>query len=269
MEQRITEDYYNTATKKAESAEYLPSEINGFYKTEINGKLKQLNLLVENHGSLKSEIEAMKKWINIIVKIFYKIDQGKKYDINIIQNRLDIKLPEEINVFYKYVGNYKELLTGTEEGIILSPENLYIQDGNIIFYKHKKTVLSISLDKRQILVYNKKQWYYEKEQWSFCKFITIQLLTNALNKMPCKIIGKSKKSSMISLEARKNIAKKLTGILTKWDYFYDHTFILFYNIGGDLAIFMSNGFNSKLEIGSYNEKTIEKIKEVDLEIEYE
>jgi hypothetical protein len=268
MEKRILGSYFNQLTGTEEQAEFLPGEVCGFTSIRIDdkGTLKKINLLHENHGATVYEIKTMVEWLKVLKNIYYCDKIPPSVELAQIQQaeaRLGVTIPMELKQFYSAMNNCEELLQNRDSsGRILTLEELLLNEQErLVFYNDRRVRLAVSLETRQGWELREgERWVSEHELWPFCKFISLEVLSNAIMKMPYQLRGETRVGPAVSLQGARIVEEGLKEVLWKSPYFQDSSYTLFYHIDGHLAKFRTNGFTAEFDFGSNDVRAIGKLK---------
>ncbi|MBV7272761.1 hypothetical protein I6U48_07485 [Clostridium sp. PL3] len=131
--------------------------------------------------------------MKLISQISVNSNINNSIDYEKVESELNIKLPLEVKILYSIISNNENLqknkLIENKEGF-LSINELYVEEGILVFYKIKRTPVGISLTNRQLMNYHKKQWICEEGGFNFYNFVSMKVLCNAISSMDFIISGK-------------------------------------------------------------------------------
>ncbi|MBP1991232.1 SMI1/KNR4 family protein [Paenibacillus eucommiae] len=238
-----------------------------YYLSEVLNK-DSVPQLYQNHGSSDEEIENMKKWLLILSRIVHgdDITYGcTEQQIDEAEERLGISLPKELRVFYHTVGNDERL---TADGDVkkrdryLTIDQIYMEEGNIVFRMRKKEPFALSLDKRQIMFLDDGNWFWEPCMESFCENTMIVASVFAISHMKNSAKGRLKGQLVSSLQARALAEQAFFPTFQALDTYYHPFCALFYHEQERrLGWFRSNGIMSDILIGTQTAADIEEFGE--------
>lgn len=228
-------------------------------------------LLKSNHAATEPELVWFEDCLKLISQISVNSNKNNSIDYEAIESELGIKLSLEVKILYSIILNNENLqknkLVESKEGF-LSINELYVEEGILVFYKIKRTPVGISLANRQLMNYYKKEWICEEGGSSFYSFVIMKVLCNAISSMDFIMHGKVSGKLRTVLKPKKmleEIFKDKLKIMNEYDN-YGH--VVMYNLDGALAWFRQNGFYGDIIVGSRNKELSNMIHEVNEGIEW-
>lgn len=215
--------------------------------------------LYDNHAFTEQEYINFENALNIFRSILGK-ERCESIDFTSTEQRLGVKLPKEIKILYAMLVNFEFAFMGSERFLPL--DEVYIDNGNLVFYKVKQTPTAISLSEKVLMRYYKKNWEYDLSDESFLLYALDRLSVKIISQMPVNISAKISGELKRTLNPAKMLKEIFSDNLTVMEEYSNYGNIIMYNKGGALAWFRQNGFYSDMIIACNDENLLNNIKSV-------
>lgn len=215
--------------------------------------------LYSNHAFTEQEYINFENALDIFRDILGK-ERYESIDFTSTEQRLDIELTKEIKILYMTLTNFEFAFTGSERFLPL--DEVYIDKGNLVFYKVKRTPTAISLNRGVLMRYYKKNWEYDLGDESFLLYVLDRLLVKIISQMPLYISAKISGELKRVLNPAKMLKEIFSDNLTIMEEYNNYGNIIMYNKNGALAWFRQNGFHSDMTIACNSENLLNNIKSV-------
>lgn len=228
-------------------------------------------LLKDNHATTEPELAWLGECLKLISEISACSNINNSIDYEAVESELGIKLPLEIKVLYSIISNNKNLqknkLVENKEGFLPINE-LYVEEGMLVFYKIKRTPVGISLENRQLMNYYKKEWICEEGGSSFYSFVIMKVLCNAISSMDFIMNGKVSGKLRTVLKPKKMLEEVFKDKLKIMNQYDNYGHVVMYNVDGALAWFRQNGFYGNIIVGCRSKELSKMIHEVNEGIQW-
>lgn len=223
--------------------------------------------LWDNHGATEQEQTDLKNSLQIILQAA-GIEKEGMPDFQKTEEWLGISLPQEVRTLHEALYGTDLFKNGFTDGKerFLTLDELYMDEGQLVFYKMKRTPVGLSLDTGTKMDYYKKEWFCERGGESFYSYVLNRTAVHAIGHMPCVRQGKVKGELRTSLRAKELLKNIYAGKLDILEEYRNYGNVLLYQIHGALCWFRQNGFYADILIGTQNEELMREISSVEAEI---
>lgn len=218
----------------------------------------------DNHALTEAELVNMDNGIGKIMRCI-GIAEFPETDLSETEKRLETGLPKSVKILYKYLTPV--LMTGNER--FLSPDEMYIDGGNLVFYKIKRTPVAISLSDGVLMGYHKRKWEYSKGDESFMCFAMNRIVVKSIVQMPFTRLGKIKGALKTTISPEKELKNAFEDTFKVLEGYSNYGNIILYNENGALGWFRQNGFYADIMIGCTNAQILSELISVDISAEWE
>lgn len=267
----ITETGFYRINNNIYYGEYPKEQISGYIKMSVvnpkNIKTdkpfsedNKAKTLYDNHAFTEQEYINFEDALNIFRSILGK-EKCEDIDFALAEQRLGIELPKEIKILYMTLVNFEFAFTGSERFLML--DEIYIDKGNLVFYKVKRTPTAISLNQGILMRYYKKNWEYDLGDESFLLYALDRLLVKIISQMPVYISAKISGELKRALNPAKMLKEIFSDNLTIMEEYNNYGNIIMYNKSGALAWFRQNGFHFDMTIACNSENLLNNIKSIE------
>lgn len=220
--------------------------------------------LCDNHAFTEQEFSDFERGLKIIFKCA-GITEFKEIDFTAAEKRLGVSLPREVKILYKFLGTANELTEGTER--FLSLDELCTDGGYIVFYRIRRALVGLSIDKGTVAVCRKGAWESSAGDENFLYAVN-RIVVKTICSMPFVKEGKITGALRAELSPENMLREIFTGRLDILEEYYQYGNIVLFNEDGALGWFRSNGFSANIMIGSRGETLFEKILSAKLEVKW-
>ncbi len=212
-------------------------------------------LLWDNHSLLEPEKEDLRAALSEM-SLFLTLDTKRSADFSAVEERLGVTLPEELKTVYSAMPDGSVYFMGDER--FLPPDELYVEGGNIVFYKKKRTPLAGYDTKSGCLSrYFKKEWSTDPGDVCCYQFCAGRIFTTALMNKPAQRKGRLKGKLVTTLDTKKELEGVCAGkyrLLTGLDI---PGTAAMYSDDGALAWIRGNGFYADIHAGAPDEAALD------------
>lgn len=222
--------------------------------------------LHNNHALTEIELHDLQKGLQIMLDTM-QITKNKVIDLKPYEKRLDITLPPEIHILYQNIMQAEYFFAGSER--FLLPEELYIDDGNLVFFKRKRTPVAISLSKGGVMSYYKKQWQYHFDENNFLQFALSNTFVTSVLQMPVHKRGRIKGELVRTMYPKEKLQQIFSEKLTVLNEYKNYGNLLLFNKASALAFFRQNGFYADILIGCQNQSLFHDIISTELPVKWQ
>lgn len=216
-------------------------------------------MFYDNHRLLEPELADLQTMFDRM-KSFVNLNSEEEVNFRIIEKKLDLKFPQELELIYTAIHNQEEYFTGAEHFLPL--DELYVEQGVLVFFKKKRTPLAgYDLESGRLAGCCKKQWEVFEGDECVYQFCIGWILRIAISNKPVVRKGRCKGSFVTTL----NIEEELTGFCT--DKYHLMTGLnmygmaVIYSADGLVAVVQSNGFYADINAGSSSEEEMAALGE--------
>lgn len=214
----------------------------------------------DNHTLFEPELLLLKNGLAKLSTVFGNSSLDfEGIDFVETERRLNITMPDEMKYLYAFLDKNPYLTEGKERFLTLS--EIYIDEGNLVFYKSKRTPTGISLDTRVLMTYYKKEWLYQNYGASILMFIFQYISADSVIKMPnkTKAVLRGRIKSYFPEQLKEEFSKAFGDSLKILEEYENDSHFILYHENGSAAWFRSNGMYADLLIGSQSAKEFEKL----------
>lgn len=222
-------------------------------------------LFKENHALTGQELDALESGLD---KITRSLGDGKTEDIDFseAEKRLGVTIPEELKILYAHL-NRPEYFSDSERFLPL--DELYIDEGNLVFYKIKRKPAGISLSDGTFMSYFKKQWIYYEGGESFLCYALNRVVVKSILLMPFIRKGKIKGALRTALRPQIKLTEIYGDKFSVLEEYDDYGNIVLYNEDGALGWFRQNGLYADIIIGCRSAELLDMQTSVLTDAEWE
>lgn len=163
-------------------------------------------LFYDNHKLTEQELIDLKNALTTIAEVIGIIITD--IDINslsLAENSLNISFPEEIKILYSFLLRSNPLTEGSER--FLKLDEMYVENGNLVFFKSKRTPVAISLNSGLLMRYYKKSWNYNYGDANFLNFTLQKIVALSMTTMPYLKQERIKYDLIYTARAEHNLVK--------------------------------------------------------------
>ncbi len=226
---------------------------------------ERAELLFPNHQLTEPEREQLERGLREICRCLGADGLGGA-DFSPAERRLGLALPEEIKILHRALARFPAAMEGKERFLPL--EELALDQGNLIFYKMRRTPVGLSLERGALMRYWKKEWRYAPEGESFLHCALDRLAVWAIGTMPFCQKGKIKGELRTTLRPKILLEEIYRGKFSVLEeYRHDGNFILCRP--GALGWFRQNGFYADIVIGAASRELLKDLQPPELNAVWE
>lgn len=219
--------------------------------------------LYNNHALTEKEFGDLQHCLEIIKGTLH-FAQMEETDFAPTEERLGVALPQEIKIVYQMMWQTDYFFSGSERFLLL--EELYIENGNLVFYKIKRTPVAISLQEGTIISYYKKHWEYHFGDENFLCYALGRIVVKSILEMPISKKGRIKGELVRTSRPHKYLKNILAEKLTILEQYKNGGNIILFNQSGSLGWFRQNGFYADILVGCLDETLWNEIMSIDLSV---
>lgn len=211
--------------------------------------------LYDNHRLLEPEYAALQTMLSKM-KGFMELNTDQTVDFSAVEERLGVTFPRELRCIYSAIHSRPEYFAGAEHFLPL--DELYVEQGNLVFFKKKRTpVAGFHVESGCLAGYCKKEWSVYNGDICYYQFCVGRMLTLALEGRPSVRKGRCKGSFVTTL----NIEKELRGFCNETyqllSEFNVYGIAVMYSAQGLIAWIRSNGFYADIHAGAFDEAQLD------------
>lgn len=221
--------------------------------------------LYDNHAPTEFEIDQFRNALDMIQKTADN-SSSIQIDFSETESRLGTLLPPALIYFYNFLVIFPVLMAGKE--CFLPPEKLYIDNGNLVFYKAHRTPVGISMKNHQLMRYSKKEWHCFTGDENYLMFMIDHIVPTLILDMPCRIDGMLKNPLKNSIHFKEEIQKAFADTLQILEEYVNYENIILFNENHSLAWITCNGCSGSILVGSDSQKKLDKITRSCIHIEW-
>jgi len=215
--------------------------------------------LWENHGLLEPEYADLQTML-LKMQRFMNLNIEQEVDLSEVEKRLHISFPKELKLIYAAIYHQKEYFESAEH--FLWPDEIYVEQGIIVFFKKKRTpVAGYDLASRRLARYYKKEWNIEKNDLCCYQFCVGRLLTIALENKPFCKKGRCKGKFVTTLNIERELEHFCNEKYHLLSEFNVYGIAVMYSDEKMIAWIRSNGFFADIHAGAMDETHLEKLGE--------
>lgn len=213
----------------------------------------------DNHRLLEPEYADLQAML-LKMKLFLNVNTEQDVDFSIAEKKLNVPLPKELKQIYTAIHNQAEYFTCAEHFLPL--EEIYIEDGIIVFFKKKRTpIAGYDIESGCLARCYKKEWSIGQGDICCYQFCVGRMLTIALENKPVKRKGRCKGKFVTTLNIEKELAvfcNEHYHLLTEFNVY---GIAVMYSDEKLLAWIRSNGFYADIHAGALQEEHLEAFGE--------
>lgn len=212
----------------------------------------------QNHTLIPPELHDFKSGLDTLSKTFKTFDsEHQKIDFSDIEQKLNITFPAELKYLYSFLLKNPVFMHGKERFLPLG--EIYADNGNIVFYKAKRTPVGLSSDNRVLMRYYKNRWHYYESDENFMQFVFQYITANAVFLMPYSSKAILRGNIKSSFSAKETLCQAFEGILKLLQEYRNYNHYILYGDNKSLVWFRSSGMYADMIIGSHNQSTLDAI----------
>lgn len=210
--------------------------------------------LWDNHCLLEPEYEDLKVMLSKM-RSFMSLNTEQEIDFYEVEKRLDVSLPRELKQIYSAIYNIDIYFAGEEH--FLSLEEIYVEQGVIVFLKKKRTALAgYDMKSGCLARYYKKKWSVECGDLCCYQFCVGRVITIALENLPVFKKGRCKGKFVTTLNIGRELEKYCTDEYHLLSELNVYGIATLYSEDGLIAWIRSNGFYADIHVGAPDESYI-------------
>lgn len=205
-------------------------------------------LLEPEYVDLQAMLSKMGSFMNINIK--------QAVAFSMVEERLHISLPKELKQIYTAIHNQEEYFTSAEH--FLAMNEIYIEQGIIVFFKKKRTpVAGYDVESGRLAIYYKKEWKIEKGYICCYRFCVGRMLTIALENKPVVKKGRCKGKFVTTLDIERELESFCNEKYHLLPEYNVYGIAIMYSDEKLLAWIRSNGFYADIHAGAVDETHLE------------
>lgn len=272
---RMKQGFYR-AGGRIHYGEYPESQVSGWMQLSAAppemlatdrtfAKGERADLLFPNHKLTQPELEALKRGLGRICRCLGAEELGE-IDFSQTECRLGLTLPQEIKLLSRALAQVPAAMEGKERFLPL--EELALDQGNLVFYKIRRTPVGLSLDRGALMRYYKKEWRYDPEGESFLCCALDRLAVWAVEAMPFCRAGRIKGELRTTLRPERLLEKIYRESFPRLEEYQNGGNIILCRPGA-FGWFRQNGFYADIRIGADSEALLEQLQPPELNAVWE
>ncbi len=215
--------------------------------------------LWDNHSLLETEFADLQRML-LKMKRFMDLSEAQEMDFSAVEKRLDISFPEELKLIYAAIQDQEIYFTGAEH--FLSLDEVYVEQGIMVFFKKKRTpIAGYVLKSGCLATYYKKEWGVEQGGFCCYQFCAGRMLTIALEHKPAVKKGRCKGSFVTTLDIERELeafCNEKYHLLSEYNVY---GIAVMYSEDGLIAWIRSNGFYADIHAGGMEDAHLERFGE--------
>lgn len=216
-------------------------------------------MLWDNHRLLEPEYEELGKLLSEM-SLFTELDTDNNPDFTSAEKRLDTPLPKELKMLWSAMPEGSVNFTGSERFLPL--DELYIDRGNIVFYKSKRTPIArYDIGSGCLSRYFKNEWSVDPGEICFFQFCAGRMFVLALQNKPVVKKGRCKGRFVTALDIEKELQSFCAGKYHLLPELGIYGAAAIYTEDGLLAWIRSNGIYADIHAGAPDEAALDKLCE--------
>ncbi len=226
-------------------------------RIKIDRPFKDNDTLVDfnqNHFLTEPELASFKRGLDILQKV---LCSEKTVEGNFPDN---MEVPAEIKYLYECLQNIPELFEGKER--FLKPNEIYIDNNNLVFYKSKRTPTGFSLERHTVMRYYKKEWSFYEYDINFMQFVFQYISSHYIYKVcpySLKAILRGEIKSSFNKENAEYLQKAFGDTMRFLKEYRNYNHYILYGENKSLIWYRSSGMYADMYIGSCDETTFNEI----------
>lgn len=213
----------------------------------------------DNHSLLEPECEDLREML-LKMRAFMNLNTEQEVDFSALEERLNISLPGELKLVYAAIHDQEEYFAGAEH--FLPADEIYVEQGIIVFYQKKRTPAAGYDMKRGCLAkYYRKEWSTDWGDLCCYQFCVGRMLTTALEGKPVFRKGRCKGRFVTALDIERelqNFCDEKYHILSEFNVY---GIAVLYTDEKLIAWIRSNGFYADIHAGAIDEAHMEALGE--------
>lgn len=213
----------------------------------------------DNHSLLEPEYTDLEAMLSQM-KMFVNLNTEQEVDLSPVEQKLNLTLPKELKLIYAAIRDQEEYFTGAEH--FLPPDEIYVEQGIIVFFKKKRTpVAGFDMESGCLARYYKKEWTVEKGGYCCYQFCVSRILTIAIENKPIYKQGRCKGTFVKTLNIKRELehfCNEKYHLLSEFDVY---GIAVMYSNEKLLAWIRSNGFYADIHAGAMEETHLEEFSD--------
>ena len=224
-------------------------------RIKTNRPFKDNDMLVgfnQNHALTEPELANFKSGLDTLKKV---LCSEKTVESDFPDN---VEVPAEIKYLYGCLKNISELFEGKER--FLKPNEIYIDNNNLVFYKSKRTPTGFSMERHTLMRYYKKEWSFYGYDTDFMQFVFQYISSNYIDKV-CPYSSKAVLRGEIksSFNTAEYLQKAFGDTMKFLKEYKNYGHYILYGENKSLIWYRSSGMYADMYIGSCDETAFHKI----------
>jgi len=211
--------------------------------------------LWENHRLLEPEYADLQSML-LKMGAFMELSTEGEMDFSSVEERLQTPLPKELKRIYEAIRGQEEYFTGPERFLHL--DELYVEQGTIVFFKKKRTpVAGYDLASGCLALYYKKEWTIDRGGFCCYQFCVGRMVTMALEHKPVFKKGRCKGKFVSTLDIERELENYCDGNYHLLSEFNAYGIAVMYSDEKLIAWIRSNGSYADIHAGAVEEAHLE------------
>ena len=211
--------------------------------------------LWDNHCLLEPEYEDLKS-IFLKMHTFIKLNTEKECDFSGTERRLNVVFPKELKMVYSAIYDYEKCFNSEEH--FLTFDEIYVEQGIIVFFKKKRTAIAgYDIESGCLARYHKKEWIINRDDMCCYQFCVGRILTITLENYPVLKKGRCKGKFVTTLNVERELEKYCTEQYHLIYEFNVYGNAVMYSNSGLIAWIRSNGSYADIHVGAMTEEAID------------
>ncbi len=220
----------------------------------------------DNHSLLMPEYTDLQTML-VKMSLFMDLNMDYEGDFSAVEKKLNIILPKELKKICSAVLNRDEYLTGVER--FLLPDEIYVEDGVIVFFKKKRTpIAGYDITSGCLSRYYKKEWVIDCGDMCCYQFCLGRMLTISLENKPVVKKGRCRGKLVTTLNIEKELEKFCGEKYHLLSEFNVYGIVVMYSDDGLIAWIRSNGLYADIHAGAAAEADLEAFRKYLGDIEW-
>ena len=213
----------------------------------------------DNHSLLEPEYEDLKSMI-LKMRAFMKLNTKQEPDFSAMEEKLNISFPKELKLIYTAIHNQEEYFTSPEHFLPL--DEIYVEEGIIVFFKKKRTpIAGYDMESGCLVECYKKEWSVEEGGFCCYQFCVGRMLTIALENKPVFRKGRCKGKFVTTLDIEEELENYCNEKYHLLSEFNVYGIAVMYSEEGLIAWIRSNGFYADIHAGAEEESHLDALGE--------
>ena len=223
------------------------------------GEEKWAVRLRSNHHLLEPEYEDLQAML-LKMQTFMRLNMEQKVDFSEVEKRLNVELPKELKQIYGAICKLEEYFNSEEH--FLSKDELYVEQGILVFFKKKRTAIAgYDLESGCLARYYKKEWDVDEGDMCCYQFAVGRMLTIAMENKPVFKKGRCKGAFVKTLNIERELQKYCTKEYQLLAEFNVYGIAVMYSTDGLIAWIRSNGLYADIHAGAEVDAHLEALGE--------